>query len=208
MIGLFETGLAGPRLRSCIRAFSHLSCVLVPIAVAAVGTMVAWVSFGLIFNYTHSVPFGIYREIADPASTPHHPAPYVFFCPDVRWASMKDQPNYRDPMRTCPDGFSPLIKPVVAWPGDTVKTSAAGIVVNGRLLPNTATINRDSTGRQLHPFPAGTYRVRKDELWVVSSFSPRSFDSRYFGPIPLKSIHSWIRPLLVERTYHPASNSN
>jgi len=170
--------------------------------------MFAWVGFGVIFNYTHSVPFGIYREIANPASTPRNPAPYVFFCPDVRWPRMLGQPNYRDPMRTCPDGFSPLIKPVVAWPGDTVEISAAGIIVNGQPLPNTATINHDSTGRQLHPFPAGTYHVQKDELWVVSSFSPRSFDSRYFGPIPLRSVHSWIRPLLVERSYHPTNNPN
>jgi len=208
MIGLFKTGLAGPRIRSCIRAFSRLSCVLVPVAVAAVGSMVAWVNFGLIFNYTHSAPFGIYREIVDPASTPHNPAPYVFFCPDIRWTSMKGEPNYRNPMRTCPDGFSPLIKPVVAWPGDTVEISVAGIVVNGQLLRNTATICRDSSGRQLHPFPEGTYHVQKDELWVVSSFSPRSFDSRYFGPIPLRSVHSWIRPLLVEHSYHPTGNPN
>jgi conjugative transfer signal peptidase TraF len=111
-------------------------------------------------------------------------------------------------MRTCPDGFSPLIKPVIAWPGDTVEISASGVIVNGQPLPNTATINRDSTGRQLHPFPAGTYRVLKGELWVVSSFSPRSFDSRYFGPIPLRSVHSWIRPLLVERSYHATNNPN
>jgi conjugative transfer signal peptidase TraF len=203
MIGLYSL-----RLRSCVRAFSRLSCFFVSIAVAAVATMFTWVGFGLIFNYTHSVPFGIYREIADPASTPHNPAPYVFFCPDVRWPSMKDQPNYRDPMRTCPDGYSPLIKPVVAWPGDTVEISAIGIVVNGQPMPNTATINRDSTGRQLHPFPPGTYRVQADQLWVISTFSPRSFDSRYFGPIPLRSVHSWIRPLLVERLYHPTANPN
>jgi type IV secretory pathway protease TraF len=84
MIGPFKTALARPLLRSVVRSFSRLSCVLVPIAVAAIGTMGAWVSFGLIFNYTHSAPFGIYREIADPSSTPHDPAPYVFFCPDVR----------------------------------------------------------------------------------------------------------------------------
>ena len=78
-------GLSSPRLCSCVRAFSRLSCVFVPIAVAAVATMFAWVGFGLIFNYTHSVPFGIYREIAAPAGTPRNPAPYVFFCPDVRW---------------------------------------------------------------------------------------------------------------------------
>jgi conjugative transfer signal peptidase TraF len=170
--------------------------------------MIAWVYFGIVFNYTHSVPFGLYREIAETARTPHNPAPYVFFCPDVRWPSMKGQPNYRDPMRTCPDGFSPLIKPVVAWPGDTVETSAGGIVVNGQLLSNSATIDRDSKGRQLHAFPRGTYHVQKDELWVVSSFSPRSFDSRYFGPVPLRSVRSWIRPLIVERSYHGTGNPN
>ena len=37
-------------------------------------------------------------------------------------------------MRTCPDGFSPLIKPVVAWPGDLVSVSANAIRVNGRPL--------------------------------------------------------------------------
>jgi len=104
MIGPFKTVLARPRLSSSIRAFSRLRCVLVPIAVAAVARMVAWVSFGLIFNYTHSVPSGSTGKL--PISEyPRNPAPYVFFCPDVRWPSMKGQPNYRDPMRTCPDGF-------------------------------------------------------------------------------------------------------
>jgi len=201
-------GLYSPFLCSCIRALARLNWIFVAFAVTAIGTMIAWSAFGLVFNYTHSAPFGIYREIDDPRSATHNPVPYVFFCPDVRWPSMKGQPNYRDPMRTCPDGFSPLIKPVVAWPGDIVETSVAGIVVNGQPLSNTATISHDSRGRQLHPFPAGTYRVQKDELWVVSSFSPRSFDSRYFGPIPLRSVHSWIRPLLVERSYHPTNKPN
>jgi conjugative transfer signal peptidase TraF len=203
MIGLFKS-----RLRLFVRAFSRLSFVLVPVAVAAICMMIVWVSFGLVFNYTHSVPFGIYRGISDPVRTPHNPAPYVFFCPDVRWPSMQGQPNYRDPMRTCPDGFSPLIKPVVTWPGDTVKISVAGIAVNGQPIPNTTAISRDSKGHELHPFPAGIYRAQKDELWVVSSFSPRSFDSRYFGPIPLRSVRSWVRPLLVERSYHATGNTN
>jgi conjugative transfer signal peptidase TraF len=202
------TGLFKRRLRFCIRTVSHLSCVLVPVALVAICAMFVWIGFGLVFNYTHSAPFGIYYEISAPETTPQQPAPYVFFCPDVRWPSMKDQPNYRDPMRTCPDGFSPFIKPVVAWPGDTVEASAAGIAVNGQMLPNTATIDHDSTGRKIHPFPAGKYRVRDGELWVVSSFSPRSFDSRYFGPIPLRSVHRWVRPLLVEHSYHPTASRN
>jgi len=178
--------------------------VFVSLGALAIAAMLLWTGFGVVFNYTHSAPFGLYREQFDSEAGIHDPAPYVFFCPDRRWPSMRGEPNYRDPMRTCPDGFSPLIKPVVAWPGDLVSVSADGISVNGHLLKNSAPIDRDSKGQQLRPFAAGEYRVGPKELWVVSSFSPRSFDSRYFGPIPLKSVHSWLRPLLVERAYHPA----
>jgi len=187
-----------------LRAVARMRVVFVPLGALALVTIFLWTDFGIVFNYTHSAPFGLYREQFDSEAGIHDPAPYVFFCPDRRWPSMRGEPNYRDPMRTCPDGYSPLIKPVVAWPGDIVSVSADGIGVNGRLLKNSAPIERDSKGQQLRPFVAGEYRVGLKELWVVSSFSARSFDSRYFGPIPLKSVHSWLRPLLVERAYHPA----
>lgn len=199
MIGLFKRSLA-----ASLCAVARLRCVFVPIGALAIGAMFLWTGFGVVFNYTHSAPFGLYREEFDSEAAIHDPAPYVFFCPDRRWPSMRGEPNYRDPMRTCPDGFSPLIKPVVAWPGDLVSVSANGIRVNGRPLPNSAPIKRDSKGQQLRPFSDGEYRVGPNELWVVSSFSTRSFDSRYFGPIPLRSVHSWLRPLLVEHS-HPSS---
>lgn len=198
------TGLYRDSLARFLRAVAHLRVVFVPLGALAIVAMLLWTGFGIVFNYTHSAPFGLYREQFDTEAAIHSPAPYVFFCPDRRWPSMKDEPNYRDPMRTCPDGFSPLIKPVVAWPGDLVSVSITGISVNGRLLTNSAPISRDTKGKQLRAFAAGEYRVGPYELWVISSFSPRSFDSRYFGPIPLKCVHSWLRPLLVERNYHPA----
>ena len=199
MIGLFKRCIA-----RILRWVASLRVAFVSLGALAIAVMLLWTGFGVVFNYTHSAPFGLYREQFDSEAAIHGPAPYVFFCPDRRWSSMHGEPNYRDPMRTCPDGFSPLIKPVVAWPGDLVSVSANGISVNGQMLKNSAPIERDSKGQQLHTFAAGEYRVGPKELWVVSSFSPRSFDSRYFGPIPLKSVHSWLRPLLVERAYHPA----
>ena len=193
MIGLFSSFLRLLRLNTSLLAVSG----------SALALMVAGVNFGLVFNYTHSAPYGLYIEIADPTTVPHNPPPYVFFCPDVRWPSLRDQPNYRSPMRTCPDGFSPLIKPVLAWPGDTVETTAEGLKVNGMLISHTVPLDHDSKGHLIHPFPYATYRVQPGQLWAVSSFSPRSFDSRYFGPIPLHSVHLWVRPLLVEKTYRP-----
>lgn len=172
------------------------------VAGSTLALMLIGMNLGIVFNDTHSAPFGLYIEISASRDATRREAPYVFFCPDVRWPSMRGQPNYRSPMWTCPDGFSPLIKPVVAWPGDTVETSPAGLSVNGVFLANTVPLEHDSKGRLIHPFPYGTYRVSAGELWTVSSFSPRSFDSRYFGPIPHRSVRLWLRPLFVEKKYH------
>ena len=196
MTGLFSSLPLYPRLNSALLAVSA----------SAFGLMFTGLHLGLVFNYTHSAPFGLYGAIPESAHTRRDPAPFIFFCPDVRWPSMKGQPNYRSPMRTCPDGFSPLIKPVVAWPGDTVETTPQGIMVNGVFLEHTLPLTYDSAGSAIHPYPYESYRVQKDQLWAVSSFSPRSFDSRYFGPIPIRSVHLWIRPLLVESKYHPESH--
>jgi conjugative transfer signal peptidase TraF len=201
-------GQSNRLLRSGVLMLSRQRNIVVASAAAFILTALTAIRFGVVFNYTHSAPFGLYREITDAAHIAHEPAPYVFFCPDVRWPAMKGQPNYRTPMRTCPDGFAPLIKPVIAWPGDTVDVSPGGISVNGQRLAHTATMDRDSSGRQIQPYPAGRYVVQGSQLWVVSSYSPRSFDSRYFGPIPLKSVRSWIRPLFVERSYCASSNPN
>ena len=189
-----------------LRELPRFNIASLTVAGGAIALMFAGIHAGLVFNYTHSAPFGLYVRLTDVSSESRLSSPYVFFCPDVRWPSMKGEPNYRSPMRTCPDGFSPLIKPVVAWPGDTVQTSAQGITVNGSLLPHTDPMTHDSKGHLIHPYPYGVYLVQPGELWAISSFSPRSFDSRYFGPIPERSVHMWVRPLLVEKTYPPESH--
>jgi conjugative transfer signal peptidase TraF len=89
------------------------------------------------------------------------------------------------------------MKPVVAIAGDTVEYSEFGIAVNGNLLRNSAPRSRDSKGRPLVHFPFGTYRVAADMVWVVSSYHPLSFDSRYFGPILAAAIRERLRPLLT-----------
>ena len=112
------TGLFSDLLRSVLITVSRQRNIAVAAATVCTFATFTVMHFGVVFNYTHSAPFGLYRRISDFRPTQRDPAPYVFFCPDVRWQSMKDQPNYRKPMHTCPDGFAPLIKPVIAWPGD------------------------------------------------------------------------------------------
>jgi type IV secretory pathway protease TraF len=51
--------------------------------------------------------------------------------------------------------------------------------------PNSKQYARDALGRPLPQVPAGTYPVLPGTVWVISSYNRFSFDSRYFGPIPL-----------------------
>ncbi len=90
------------------------------------------------------------------------------------------------------------MKPIVAVSGDTVQISQQGVAVNGRLLPNSATRWFDTKNRPLTHLPFGKYPVDTGTVWVISSFNPRSFDSRYFGPVPIASIRFHLRPLVTE----------
>ena len=95
------------------------------------------------------------------------------------------------------DGAAPLLKPVVARSGDVVELSARGISVNGALLPNTAPLSKDTKGRPLEAWPFGRYVVASGTVWVASSYHPRSFDSRYFGPISTAAIRHRLKAFLT-----------
>src|SRR5260370_3630355 len=98
----FMIGLSNPKFRSRLATLARLSYIVVAFAVAFVGLTLAGVGFGFVFNFTHSAPFGLYKEFSDPDKAPHTPALYVFFCPDDRCAGLKDEPNYRKAMHTSP----------------------------------------------------------------------------------------------------------
>lgn len=145
---------------------------------------------GIRINTTNSLPEGIYLITKDER------APLVEFCPQGAAAVMSSSRGYRPP-GFCPDGAVPLLKPLIARSGDTVGFSAEGIRVNGTLLPNTAPKATDTAGRPLQAWPPGVYQVAPSTVWVASTYHPRSFDSRYFGPIPLTAIRHHLRPLWV-----------
>ncbi len=87
----------------------------------------------------------------------------------------------------------------MARPGDIVELSATGMALYSRLLPNTAPLVTDTAGRPLSHWPFGRYVVAPGTVWVASTYSPRSFDSRYFGPIEASQIREHVRPLLTAR---------
>jgi conjugative transfer signal peptidase TraF len=165
----------------------------VVLAVCAAGLMYGIGSrFGIRVNASPSLPVGLYIADLRPMAS------LVEFCPSQPYAALANSRGYRDAGR-CPDGGTPLLKPVVAREGDEVIVSAQGVLVNGTRLPNSAPRTRDTAGRPLTPWPFGTYRVQPGAIWVVSSYEARSFDSRYFGPIRESQVLDHLRPLLVRR---------
>jgi conjugative transfer signal peptidase TraF len=161
---------------------------LAAIAAACVGTAILAGLLGLRFNLTPSLPMGVYVVAR------HRRSELVEFCPEGIAGSLSVARSYRLP-GACPDHAAPLLKPIVARAGDVVEVSRNGIAVNGHLLPNSAPQSTDSQGRRLTAWPAGSYRVALDTVWVVSSYNPRSFDSRYYGPISTTSIRHHLVPL-------------
>ena len=164
---------------------------IVVIAVAAlVGLFQVFGSLGLRINTSLSLPIGLYITTTDSG------ADLVEFCPAEPSATLAIVRGYRD-RGSCKDGAAPLMKPEIAKSGDVVDLSARGISANGVLLANTAPLSRDTKGRLLEPWPFGYYVVSPGTVWVASSYHPRSFDSRYFGPISTTAIRHRVRALLT-----------
>ncbi len=164
---------------------------LLSAGVLIVGLFTTFQLVGLRVNASTSLPIGLYR------TTIVKSAKLVEFCPAEPFASLSANRGYRG-KGSCPDGAEPLMKPTVAMAGDIVEVSLRGVAVNGGLLLNSAALPLDTNNRPLQHWPFGRYRVTPSAVWVISSFNARSFDSRYFGPVPIASIRCHLRPLLTE----------
>jgi len=154
------------------------------------GAFVICGALGLRVNTSPSLPIGLYRVTTD------ENAKLVEFCPVEPYASFAAARGYRS-KGSCPDGASPLMKPVIARATDLVTVSDRGLTVNGHLIPNTAPMRLDTHNRPMTAWPSGSYEVAAGSVWVASSYNARSFDSRYFGPIRTAEIRCRLKPLVT-----------
>lgn len=168
----------------------HLSYFATVIAMVFAAPFVLASAMGIRINISPSLPLGFYRKTADPR------ARLAEFCPQEPYAQIAIERGYRS-RGNCPDGAAPLLKPIVANSGDTVYMSDLGISVNGVLLPNTGPRQRDTRGRSITAWITGRYTVPVGFVWVASSYNRWSYDSRYFGPVPVLQIRGYLRPLLT-----------
>ncbi len=140
-------------------------------------------ALALRINTTSSMPLGLYREV--PLQL-EHGARAVFCLPEGA-ARLGLERGYL-PEGRCPGGAQELVKEIVDIPGDEVVLAPGGLTVNSHPLPGSAVHPADHRGRALEHAPFGARRVGPNEVWVLGALREVSWDSRYFGPIPVAKI--------------------
>ena len=132
---------------------------------------------GLRFNPTPSLPKGVYRIVSGAPEKND----FVSFCLEGEFAELALERGYLEP-GSCRSGLRPLLKRLAALPGDSVDPYS---------LPICAV---DSHGRPISPALAPG--VVPPGMALVLADHPGSFDSRYFGFVPLESLQR-VKPVFL-----------
>ncbi len=131
---------------------------------------------GLRVNLTPSLPQGVY--IVRPG-TPGK-GDFVTFCLEGEFADLARERGYLV-AGSCPSGLRPLLKRIAGLPGDAIP---------GDLFIRSA----DSRGRPMpSALPEG---VIPSGMALLLADHPGSFDSRYFGLVPLDALQR-VEPVFV-----------
>lgn len=150
---------------------------------------------GVVINTTASLPLGLYRAIEAPVAR----GAYVKFCPPP--SALFDEAARRGYLHAgfCPGGYGPLLKRVLAVPGDRVQVAGDGVRIDGRLIPLSAPMWADGGGRTLPRYVQDRV-LNTSELMLMSDVSPVSFDARYFGPVDRAQVQAVIEPFFTWST--------
>jgi conjugative transfer signal peptidase TraF len=158
------------------------------LTVVALSIAVPWAAcFRL--NLSPSLPAGVYFLVPSVVSRPLERGDLALVCPPSVIATVARARGYFG-FGLCP-GFVPeLLKPVGALSGDRVAVQDHFVEVNGARVPGALVLTQDSLGRPLAPFSDFELEVPADSVFLLSPHSPRSWDSRYYGPVPLAHVRA------------------
>ena len=135
------------------------------------GGVAIWMS-GLAVNLTPSLPLGLYLRV-DRNSV--EVGDLVAFCPPEESAEAPRKAGLLI-QGSCASGTLPLLKRVTAKGEGLVEVRPTGIYLDGSWIQSPA----PEVG--LTRWRIGRHRLVRDHLWL-SADRPRSWDSRFFGPI-------------------------
>ncbi|PLP98006.1 peptidase [Cupriavidus pauculus] len=163
---------------------------LLGMSLCAIGA-VAWASLRLgvprwVYNPSDSVASGWYRvDSSEKAVRKASPGSLVLAWPPADAAALAAGRGY------LPAGV-PLLKRVGAVGPHFVCVIAALVFIDGR--PVASLLGADRHARAL-PSWRDCRCLRPDEVYLLNVSSPSSFDSRYFGPVPISALIGVAHPM-------------
>lgn len=159
------------------------------------GTLCTWGLLrvlGLTVNLSGSMPIGVYRHTREPIQV----GTTVAVCLPLEIAQFGRARGYLH-AGSCAGGTQAVLKHIAAMGGDVVEMQADGLTINGRSVAQSAVLSQDSYGRDLPHLPWGAITLAPGDLWLLSITDPRSWDSRYYGPVPTSAVIATAQPVLV-----------
>jgi conjugative transfer signal peptidase TraF len=158
-----------------------LGTMLGTVMLTSVSAAIDWPPI-LIWNASASVPIGFYR-----VQPQDHLAvtDLVVVMPPEPVARFLAERDY------LPRGV-PLLKQVLALPGQTVCRNHLAVMLDGVVMSFAR--ERDRRGRPL-PVWQGCQMIAEGEVFLMNWQSADSLDGRYFGPLPAASILGRAVPL-------------
>jgi len=185
-----QANRSGTGVGRCQRISIRCWPLVIALAVAAGAAVAARIGFGV--NVSTSAPLGLYRTIA---GTPTR-GTFVVVCLPADVAAFGRARGYLS-AGNCAAAAQPVLKRVVAVTGDTVTVDGTGVSVNGEPFSTQSVQERDHAGRPLPHLPFGHHRVASGQVWLLGLSATSSWDSRYFGPVPVSGLRGIARPVFT-----------
>ena len=160
------------------------------ILIALITTVITAKFCGLVINITPSMPLGLYKQVQGPVKR----GDIVLACLTNPHKELGLRRHYLLSGFSC-EGSIPLIKKVIAVPGDDVVLGEDSIIVNG-VKYSYKTYSYDTQGRALQALKRGKYRSTSG-YWLIGTHDEHSWDSRYWGPVARTQIISVLTALIL-----------
>ncbi|MGD9950249.1 MAG: conjugative transfer signal peptidase TraF [Desulfobulbus sp.] len=166
-------------------------------SICAISLCVSFLGFvcwqlGFRVNLTPSLPMGLYRLTGGPL----HRGQIVAFClDDPEFVQLARERGYLT-AGSCPSGLRPLLKVINGLPGDSVQQCGDMIMVNDHVLEHTKILGRDSQGRTMPSSNLLPGIIPAGKALLLSQHHDGSFDSRYFGLVPIVSLRP-VEPVIT-----------
>lgn len=160
--------------------YSWLSCLLLVWGCVYVGAKY----WGLYLNISDSMPKGFYRQVQ--AASVRGSLAVSCLTPSI--ATYGLERGYLVP-GACPTGIQPVMKKIIAIPGDNIQIRHGYLIINHIPHPELKIAMLDSKQRPLQLFyPSRSYVIGEGQYMLVSDYVVNSWDSRYWGPVGIEKL--------------------